>query len=141
MGPEAIYGQSDFLVATLCPTLLDPEHCVQSLPPLWPSLGSAIWGEYWQKHICDDIEECSDQTHPPPSLNSNTKVGVPECGDCFGRIGVAQEALGNALTISEIQQFLEDSEFCVNLCIHWPDCLAPCEEDVRTFVPSALPVL
>jgi len=112
---------------------------MNDLPPFWAALNAPIFGEYWH-HMCDDIEECTDHTHPPPPLNEDKKVSVPECGECFGRIAVAQQALGNDLTISEIQQLLADIDFCENF-IQDPADMERCTDALTTFVPAALIVL
>merc|ERR1712098_595895 len=99
--PEAIQGQVDILIGVICPGAPDPDFCMENFPSFWGALSSVIFEEFWH-HMCDDIEECTDHTHPPPPLNGVPKVSVPECGECFGRIAQAQVALGTPQAQAEI---------------------------------------
>merc|ERR1712002_1304624 len=60
---EAIEWQTLLLVAEFCPEADDPAACEQQLPPFWTALVKIIYPESFE-HMCDDIEECTDHTHP-----------------------------------------------------------------------------
>merc|ERR1719516_3333 len=85
-----------------------------------------VFSQYWH-HVCDDIEECAQE---PRTL-------VPECGECFGRIGLATEALGDPEVQDMFIQGLGAIDFCGT---NYPDTFDQCREGVKAVVPQALAI-
>ena len=58
---EALQAMADVIIAEVCPTVEDPDFCIEAIPLYWAAVAKVVFPEHW-KHICDDLEECQPPT-------------------------------------------------------------------------------